>query len=546
MWVDGRPVDLPLKRGWALIALLSEHGGKMSRSHAARLLWPDTEVGIGRARLRRLVHQLNRSAGVEIIAGDVDAVCLSRRAGDITIDLVQTRQAAQSVLDGAIDEAHVARLLHPASRNILAGFGLDADTLDAWLDDQRQMHERLLVRALQRLAELQLAQGQPQAAVLSARRLLEIDAFSDAGHALLIDALAQLGQAAAVDVAYDDFATLLRQEFGTRPSALIEATYARATNVLQRPADSGPASLPEPPPRPRIHYTTSHDGVRVAYAHTGSGPPLVKAATWLSHLEFDWVSPVWAHLLHAMSRDFQYVRYDERGCGLSDWNVDGLTFDSWVSDLETVIDALGVRRVALLGMSQGASIAIAYSVRHPERVTHLVLHGGYARGRLKRSPTPAQREEAETMARLAELGWGKADPSFRQFFTSQFLPGGTREQHQWFNELERISTSPRNAARFMREFATIDVTALLPQVRCPTLVLHSRDDLRVPFAESRLIAEAIPGARLVQIDSGNHLLLEEEPGWRHWLREVRTFLGVDDAPDNAGAPFNARARPSGP
>jgi pimeloyl-ACP methyl ester carboxylesterase/DNA-binding SARP family transcriptional activator len=546
IWVDDKLVDFPLKRGWALIALLSEHGGKMSRQHAARLLWPDAEVGIGRARLRRLVHQLNRGAGVELIAGDVDAVCLSRDGGDIEIDLVQTRRAAHAVLDGHFDDAHVECLLQPASRHILAGFVLDADTVQAWLEDQRLTHERLLVRALQRLAEQRLASHRPQDAALAARRLLDIDAFADAGHALLIEALAQLGQAAAVDVAYDEFATMLRHEFGTRPSALIEATYARAGALLQQRGDAPPAQPVTDTPRPRIHYTLSHDGVRLAYAHSGRGPPLVKAATWLSHLEFDWVSPVWAHLLSAMARDFTYVRYDERGCGLSDWNVDGLSFDSWVRDLESVIDALGVPQVALLGMSQGASIAIAYAVRHPERVTHLVLHGGYARGRLKRSATPAQREEAETMARLAELGWGKADPSFRQFFTSQFIPGGTREQHQWFNELERISTSPRNAARFMRAFATIDVSALLSQVRCPTLILHSRDDVRVPFDESRLMADTIPGARLVPIDSGNHLLLADEPGWADWLREVRAFLGVTTAPPDAAETFSARGRPSAP
>ena len=276
----------------------------------------------------------------------------------------------------------------------------------------------------------------------------------------------------------------------------------------------------------QIRFARSHDGVRLAYASTGSGPPLVKAATWLSHLEYDWSSPVWSHMLSDLSKHYNLVRYDERGCGLSDWAVEDLSFESWVRDLETVIDAAGLERTALLGISQGASIAIAYAVRHPERVTHLVLHGGYARGRLVRSHTPAQAEEAETMAKLAELGWGKADPSFRQFFTSQFIPGGTAKQHQWFNELERISTSPSNAARFMREFARIDVAALLPQVQCPTLVLHSRHEVRQPFDEGWLIASSIPGAQFVPIESGNHLLLGDEPAWPHWIHEVHSFLSA--------------------
>jgi len=275
---------------------------------------------------------------------------------------------------------------------------------------------------------------------------------------------------------------------------------------------------------PKIRFARGHDGVRLAWAASGSGWPVIKAATWLSHLEYDWQSPVWRHLLDTLARRYQFVRYDERGCGLSDRDPPENDFASWVHDLETVVETVAAPQVALLGISQGAAIAIAYAVRHPERVSHLVLSGGYARGRLVRSHSAAQREEAEMMCRLAEIGWGKEDPSFRQFFTSQFIPGGSSEQHQWFNELERLSTSPANAARFMREFNRIDVTGLLGQVRCPTLVLHSRNDVRVPFEEGRLLATAIPDARLVPIDSPNHLLLGNEPGWQRWADEVLAFL----------------------
>jgi pimeloyl-ACP methyl ester carboxylesterase/DNA-binding CsgD family transcriptional regulator len=275
----------------------------------------------------------------------------------------------------------------------------------------------------------------------------------------------------------------------------------------------------------RIRFTHGRDGVRLAYASSGEGAPVViKAATWLSHLEVDWDSPVWRHMLHAMSARGTFVRYDERGCGLSDWDVPTLDFDSWVDDLESVVEALGVPRFAVLGISQGAAVAVAYAVRHPERVSHLILHGGYARGRLVRSDTPEQRAEAELMAQLAGMGWGKSDASFRQFFTTQFIPGGTPEQHQWFNEMERLSTSPANAAAFMRVFNDIDVRELLPQVQCPTLVTHSRHDARVPFAESVLIASRIPGAEFVSIESGNHLLLGHEPGWQAWLAAVERFL----------------------
>ena len=296
-------------------------------------------------------------------------------------------------------------------------------------------------------------------------------------------------------------------------------------------------------PQQQIRFASSPDGVRLAYAVSGRGEPtIIKAATWLSHLEVDGESPVWRHLLREMSARGRFVRYDERGCGLSDRDVADLGFASWVRDLEAVADAIAAPRFALLGLSQGGAVAIAYAVAHPERVSHLVLHGAYARGRLVRANTPEMHDEAETMCRLAELGWGKDDPSFRQFFTTQFIPGGTPEQHRWFNEMERISTAPLTAARFMREFNAIDVMALLPEVRCPTLVLHSRHDVRVPFDEGRLLASAIPGARFVPIESSNHLLLEGEPGWRHWLEAVRAFLPAAGAGRSAEGSFETLSK----
>jgi len=278
------------------------------------------------------------------------------------------------------------------------------------------------------------------------------------------------------------------------------------------------------PLKQQIRFCTGHDGVRVAYAISGNGPPLVKAANWISHLEFDAASPVWSHLIASLSSDYMLVRYDQRGTGLSDWDASSLSFEDWVRDLETVVDALSLERFPLLGISQGGPVAVAYAVRHPERVSHLILHGAYARGRLKRNPTPQLREEAEMMNRLAELGWGQQNPAFRQFFTTQFIPGGSREQHEWFNELERISTSPANAARMMRVFNEIDVVDLLPQVSCPTLVLHATGDARVPFDEGRLFATLIPDARFIPLDSNNHLILESERAWARCVQEVDGFL----------------------
>jgi len=274
-----------------------------------------------------------------------------------------------------------------------------------------------------------------------------------------------------------------------------------------------------------IRFATARDGVRIAYATSGSGPPLVKAANWLSHLEFDWDSPVWRHWLRDLSATRTLIRYDERGCGLSDREVDDLAFDSWVSDLETVVDTVGVARFPLLGISQGAAVAIAYAARNPARVSHLILYGAYGRGRLVRDPSPRQREESQTMLKLIELGWGRESDAFRQVFTAQFIPGASLEQLHWFNELQRISASPANAARFLEEFDRVDVMAAAARVRCPTVVLHARGDQRVPFDEGRLLASQIRDARFVPLESRNHVLLEE-PAWHELMAVASDFLGA--------------------
>jgi pimeloyl-ACP methyl ester carboxylesterase len=260
---------------------------------------------------------------------------------------------------------------------------------------------------------------------------------------------------------------------------------------------------------------------------------MVRTAHWLSHVEHDGRSPVWAHWLEALSRDHTFIRYDQRGCGLSDPSPPSMTFEAWVSDLEAVVEANGLTRFPLLGMSQGGAIAIAYAARHPDKVSHLVLFGAYGRGVLRRDPTPQAREEAETLVKLIRLGWGRDNPAFRQIFTSQFIPDGTREQHQWFNDLERLSASPENAARIVETLYELDVTIDAQQVAVPTLVLHSRDDARVPFEEGRHLAALIPSARFVPLESRNHVLLANEPAWARFLEEIGTFLGPVRTPASA-------------
>jgi len=260
-------------------------------------------------------------------------------------------------------------------------------------------------------------------------------------------------------------------------------------------------------------------------AAIGRGPPLLRTAHWLSHVEHDARSPVWTHWLEELSRDHAYIRYDQRGCGLSDRSPPSMSFESWIDDLEAVVAAQGLKKFQLFGMSQGGAIAIAYAARHPEKVSHLVLFGAYARGALRRNITEQQREEAETLVKLIRLGWGRDNPAFRQVFTSQFIPDGTREQHQWFNDLERISASPENAAAIVETLYQLDVSPEAASLRVPTLVMHSRNDARVPFEEGRQLAALIPSARFVPLEGRNHVLLPGEPAWAHFLGEFRAFLG---------------------
>jgi pimeloyl-ACP methyl ester carboxylesterase len=275
--------------------------------------------------------------------------------------------------------------------------------------------------------------------------------------------------------------------------------------------------------RQEIHFCTAADGARIAYSLVGDGPPLVKAANWLNHLEYDWQSPIWSPLLHALAARYRLVRYDERGNGLSDWDVHDISFEAFVRDLESVVEASGLERFSLLGMSQGCAVSIAYAVRHPERVANLVLYGGYARGRRKRGSQPAI-EQADALHTLMRLGWGQENPAFRQVFTSLFIPGGSAEQMQWLNDLQRNTASPENAVRIRKVLDDIDVDDLLPRVAVPTLVLHRRDDALAPFEEGRRMAAGIPGARFVVLEGRNHMILATDPDWDRLLDEVHAFL----------------------
>lgn len=315
--------------------------------------------------------------------------------------------------------------------------------------------------------------------------------------------------------------------------AMIRTVRGKGVRFLPDVAvDRGATAPPSVPdirdnlPPQQVRFCKAPDGTGLAYSVVGDGPPLVKTANWLNHLEYEWESPIWKHWLDELAGRHTLLRYDERGNGLSDWNVDDLSFEAMVEDLEMVVDAAGFETFDLLGISQGCAVSIAYAVRHPERVRRMVLYGGYPAG-WKRRGIKDEMEMRTVLAQAIETGWGKDNVAFRQLHTSLYFPGATQEQADWFNELQRISASPEAAKRLYMLFADIDVRHLLKKVGVPTLVAHCRDDAVVPVEAGRFLAAHLKDATFVELDSPNHLVLEHESAWPRFVQHLRAFLAEE-------------------
>ncbi|WP_405529875.1 alpha/beta hydrolase [Streptomyces canus] len=273
-----------------------------------------------------------------------------------------------------------------------------------------------------------------------------------------------------------------------------------------------------------IRFSRSADGTRIAYATTGHGPPLVKTANWLTHLDLDRTTPMWKHWFDGLTRGRQLIRYDERGCGLSDWTVPHFALDDLIDDLDSVVDAVGLDRFPLLGVSQGGAVAVAYAARRPERVSHLILTSAYARGPQVRAQNDAERDAAEVDLNIARAGWRSQESSFLRYFASQFLADATPAEWDAFTAYQRQTTSPANGLRFLEEFARIDVSGVADQVSCPTLIVHARQDARVPVAQALELATLIPDSRLILLESRNHLFTADDPAWPTFLTHLYNFL----------------------
>ena len=507
-------VEPPFNKGWALLLYLAFRGGWVDRDELVYLFWPDSQESRARGNLRKL---LSRSLRDNPFTEDLE-IESGRLRWRVDSDLTDFR----AVVDDRRWDDAVALYRGPLLEGVRPR---DIPEFENWLETERQaLHGRW------REAVLRLAAGREAGAAYGAaadlvERLCAADPYDEEALRRYLRYLHLDGQKDKALHAYQVFESRIAQELGASP----ETSTIRLVEVIQNDEPSpGPMrSVAHPLALPKeqdIRFCTAPDGVRLAFATAGEGPPLVKTANYLTHLELDWHSPVWRHWMDLLSRDHRLIRYDERGSGLSDWNVDDISFEVWVRDLETVVDTLALERFPLLGISQGAPVAIAYAARHPERVSHLILHGGYARGRLNRDLTPEEREEEQTILTMIRIGWGNDNPAFRQFFATQLIPNASREQLDWFDDLQRQSATAENAERLEREMHNIDVRHLASSVRAPTLILHSRGDGTIPFEEGRILASLITGARFVPLNSNNHLLLEGESAWQDFVTAFRTFL----------------------
>lgn len=486
---DGQPIPLPQsKKTRALLAYLAIVGRSQRREHLCRLFWevPDDP----RASLRWSLHkirQITNTPDDERLTADNHAVLLDPQAVDLDF---QTVEAHRPVELDTLDRRRLESLAAAFRGEFLEGLDLPrCPKFEAWRLYHRDRALRLRIAILRRLVDR--LRDEPERAGYYAHMLESLG-----------------GDAAEIDV---------------EAKAPGLSAPMRGGDV----ADEKSSAMPDHSSASRersqaIRFCRTSDGLCIAYAVSGSGPPILRAAHWMSHLQSDWESPVWRHWIDALSKEAMLIRYDERGNGLSDWNVADISFDAMVADLESVADAAGLDRFTLLGVSQSCAVSVAYAVRHPERVSGLVLYGGFARGWRRRDPHDIATHEA--MTTLIREGWGKYNPTFRHLFTETFIPNASREQMDWFDELQRITVSPENACRLHEAFGNIDVSGLLSQVSVPTLVLHARHDAAVPFACGRELARGLPGARFVDLESANHILLANEPAFATFIREVRDFV----------------------
>ena len=509
---DDKPINLPpSKRTRALLAYLAITARPHRRDRLCEMFWeiPDDPRGALRWSLSKMRPLVNDSDTERLVADRERATLLPN---DLEIDI---KSIAAKIDDPESSPKQLRDINEQLKEPFLDGVELPEQELyQQWLTGERQEIERLRGKLLGRLSSH--PDVAPPEQLQWAQQWEELEPYNTKAATRLLNQMELLG---------------LTQESASLRSKLTKRfrdagiSWSPDTQKLAKPENEK-----EPHPagrellaRQKIQFCVAKDGARIAYATIGKGFPIVKAANWLSHLEHDWGSPIWSPLFRELAVDHHFIRYDERGNGLSDWDVNNISFESFVADLETVVDACGVDKFALLGISQGAAVSIEYAIRHPERVSQLILFGGYAAG-WRISADEATIKQREAVMTLTETGWGQDNPAYRQIFSSTFMPSASASELEWFNEFQRLTTSPENAVRFLSVFGDIDVRHQLSKVKVPTLVIHSLGDLRIPVTTGRDIAATIPNAQFVGLESDGHLLLGREPASDVFIETVRDFI----------------------
>ena len=486
-------------------------GHRLGREQVLDALWPDADPPSAANRLHKAAHYVRRATGDQdaiVLQGDVVSLF---PGAEVAVDaerfdaLARAAAGSGAAADGTAGEAVEAAL---------ASYGgqlLPFDLYEEWAFHLRQ-------RLALRYCELLRRAGRFD-------ELLAVDPTDEQAHVGLMRQHLRRGDRAGVLRQFDVLVEVLDRELGVGPS--VEARAVRDLAVGDPPGTPDASILPRSAAlaHQRVGFCRAVDGVRLAYAVAGQGPPLVKTSNWLTHVDHEWDSPVWRHWWQALTARHTLVRYDERGCGLSDWDIgpEGFGLEPWVRDLETVVDALGLERFPLLGMSQGGPIAVEYAARHPERVSHLIVFGTCARSTWAKA-SDEERRQLLALAELIRTSWGSEQPGFRQVYDARFIPDGPIELWRAFDELQRRSTSPRNARRLFYSFGVLDIAGAARQLDMPCLILHSVDDQVWSFAEAEDLHALIPGSTLVPLPSRNHILKGDEPAFALLIEAVDRFL----------------------
>ena len=510
---DGEKIPLPAsKKTRALMAYLALSSSSQRRNRLTELFWdlPDDPKGSLRWSLSKIRNVLNDDQA-ERLQADRERVLLDRSLIETDLhsiikDIENPAASLETLRDG---------LNTLMSQTLLEGLEFhDQMSYSLWLQAEREKVNKFLERHLPRM--IGHPDMSPDVGLSQARNWFTLAPYSVNAANSILTSLLRMHK----DTEYAQEKQNLVRHFKES-----DMDFEPVTRLSDQPEDEpiAPVLIDKPAPAQNIRFCKTQDGVSIAYASVGDGPPLVKAANWLSHLELDWNAPIWSPLFRELATSHTFIRYDERGNGLSDWNVPDLSQEAFVKDLEAVVDAVKLERFPLLGISQGAAVSIEYAYRHPERVSKLILFGGYSSG-WRKYATPEITAEREAVETLVRSGWGQENPAYRHIFSTTFMPNASSAQLEWFDDFQRHTTSPENAAKFLSVFGHIDVEDLLPKLKVPTLILHSRLDQRIPWTMARDMAAQIPDARLVTLESPNHLLLDGEPAADEFVASVRKFL----------------------